>query len=126
LETIERIDPDFDKIIPLCLKELDIKFSEYGNTWLESDDLYYKERMLKEVQEYVESMTIQSEQRKLLNIINIAAMAYQTAPVNRGCRNHKPIFEDIMASKDTTFVSVCTICKKTLMIRNGIIESSDI
>ncbi len=82
-EQKDRMDPNFKAIIPLCVEELKIKFSKYGNTWLESDDVYYKKRLMNEVEEYIKSMTVSSEQRKLLNIINIAAMAYQTAPVNR-------------------------------------------
>lgn len=82
----ERIDPDFDTIIEKCRKELEIKFPNYGNTWLESDDEYYKERLTNEVDEYIKSMTPDSERRKLLNIINIAAMAYQTALANRAVR----------------------------------------
>ena len=79
----EQIDPDFAEIIAMCLHELTIKFPSYGNVWLEQDDAYYKERLSKEVKEYVEAMTIDSEKRKLLNIINIAAMAHQTAKANR-------------------------------------------
>ncbi len=83
---MDRMDPDLDGIIVLCKKELDIKYSQYGNTWLEQDDKYYKERLIKEVREYIESMTVESEKRKLLNIINIAAMAWQTAKNNRATR----------------------------------------
>lgn len=120
-EEITRIDPDFGALITKCIAELQIKYSQYGNTWLEQDDLYYKERLLKEVKEYAESMTVESEKRKLLNIVNIAAMAYQTAKTNRGCRKHKVIFADIMNSRDQPVTSNCTICGKELVIRRGII-----
>ena len=121
VKEVIRIDPDYEKIIRLCRKEMEIKFVNYGNTWLELDDLYFKERLTKEFKEYLESMTIESEQRKLLNIINIACMAHQTARTNRGCRKHKPTFEDIMNSKGTQIASVCTVCGKDVFIENGII-----
>ena len=78
-----RIDPNFDDIIKRCLAEIKIKFPNYGNTWLEQDDEHYKKRIKKEVNEYIDSMSVDSERRKLINIINLAAMAWQTASVNR-------------------------------------------
>ena len=72
----EHIDPDFDSIIEACKVELKIKFPNYGNTWLESNDRYYKERLDNEVQEYIKSTSIESERRKFINIINIACMAH--------------------------------------------------
>lgn len=83
---MDRMDPDIAHVIKLCKKELDIKYSQYGNTWLEQNDEYYKERLTKEVEEYVKSMTVESERRKLLNIINIAMMAHQTAAINRASK----------------------------------------
>jgi len=72
----ERADPDFDAIIPLCLRELSIKFPEYGNTWLKSKTPYWIKRISNEVEEYEKSMTDQSAKRKLLNIINMCAMVW--------------------------------------------------
>ncbi len=74
----KQINPDFEKIIPLCIKELNIKFPEYGNDWLHCDKAYWIERIHNEVKEYDMSMTPQSEKRKMLNIINMAAMAWTT------------------------------------------------
>jgi len=71
-----QIDPNFDAIIPLCVKELNIKFSDYGNTWLKMDTKYWVQRISNEVEEYEKSMTTQSAKRKLLNIINMCAMAW--------------------------------------------------
>lgn len=99
-EEIIRIDPDFDTIIKKCTEQLEIKFTAYRNTWLELDDAYYKERLFKEVDEYVKSMTVESERRKLLNIINIAAMAWETAKANRAERRI-PV--------------ICTICGGSLV-----------
>ncbi len=82
-EKDNRIDPDFETIIKECIEQLRIKFPNYGNTWLESDTVYYKQRLKNEIGEYIASMTIESEKRKLINIINIAAMAWQTAKVNK-------------------------------------------
>lgn len=74
----EQINPDFEKIIPLCIKELDIKFPDYKNSWMVCDKAYWLKRIGNEVREYDMSMTPQSEKRKLLNIINMAAMAWET------------------------------------------------
>ena len=109
-----RIDPDFDTIIKKCLNEIKIKFPNYGNTWLEQDDKHYKERLKKEVDEYINSMTIDSERRKLLNIINLAAMAWQTAPVNR--------------FKGYTLIN-CNICNKPLLehyVKDGYFVCDDL
>lgn len=74
----KQINPDFEKIIPLCIRELNIKFPDYGNSWMECDKEYWIKRMGNEVEEYEKSMTLVSEKRKLLNIINMAAMAWET------------------------------------------------
>ena len=111
---IGRIDPDFDTIIKKCLDEIKIKFPNYGNTWLEEDEVFWKERILKEVKEYIDSMSVDSEQRKLLNIINLAAMAWQTAPVNR--------------SKGRTLIN-CSKCRKPLLehyVKDGYFVCNDL
>lgn len=95
-----RIDPDFSTIIGKCLDEIKTKFPNYGNTWLEKDNEHYKERIQKEVNEYIDSMTVDSERRKLLNIINLAAMAWQTALANR---------------KQKYISARCNLCGKALM-----------
>ncbi len=69
-------DPEFVKIILLCYKELDIKFPDYGNSWMTSKTPYWIKRISNEVEEYEKSMTDQSAKRKLLNIINMCAMAW--------------------------------------------------
>ena len=69
-------------------------------------------------------MTIDSEKRKLLNIINIAMMAYETAETNRGCRQHMADFEDIVSSKGSDVFVNCTVCSMPLVIYNGIILES--
>jgi len=114
--------PNYEDIIKLCVEEMRIKFKNYGNDWLTSDDVYWKERLKKEVEEYYESMTIDSEKRKLLNIINIAAMAHETADNNRGCRQHEATFSIIAASKNCTIGTNCILCHKRLLITNGIIR----
>lgn len=78
--------PDYNYIVELAIKEMEIKFKNYGNDWLTLDDKYWKERISKEVQEYVDSMTVDSEQRKLLNILNMVCMAYELAPHVRSSR----------------------------------------
>ena len=71
-----QINPHFEKIIPLCIRELDIKFPDYGNSWMGVNKGYWIKRIGNEVEEYEKSMTPQSEKRKLLNIINMCAMAW--------------------------------------------------
>jgi len=72
----KQINPNFEKIIPLCIRELDIKFPDYGNSWMTSGKDYWIKRIGNEVEEYEKSMTKISEKRKLLNIINMCAMAW--------------------------------------------------
>ncbi len=120
-EEVTRIDPDFGTLVTKCIEELGIKYRQYGNTWLEQDDLYYKERLEKEVKEYLDSMTVESEKRKLLNIVNIAAMAYQTAAVNRGCRKHKAAWEDIIKSEKQQVPTNCIVCSKVLVVKRGVL-----
>ena len=73
----EQINPNFEKIIPLCINELDIKFPDYGNSWMKEGKSYWTTRIMNEVSEYTSSMSIASEKRKLLNIINMCAMAWE-------------------------------------------------
>ena len=72
----KQVNPDFEKIIPLCIRELNIKFADYGNSWMKCDKDYWVERIANEIDEYKKSMTPQSEKRKMLNIINMAGMAW--------------------------------------------------
>jgi len=74
--TEQQQDPDFDKIIPLCQRELDIKFYDYGNSWMTSKTVYWVKRISNEIEEYEKSMMPTSSKRKLLNIINMCAMAW--------------------------------------------------
>jgi len=73
----KQINPSFDEIIPKCMKELDIKFCDYGNSWMIMKTDYWSKRIENEFDEYNKSMTNKSAQRKLLNIINMCAMAYE-------------------------------------------------
>lgn len=82
-KTEEQVNPDFDKIIPKCIKELEIKFSEYGNSWLICKTPYWFGRIGNEFQEYKKSMSNESAKRKLLNIINMCAMAYDNLEEGR-------------------------------------------
>ena len=77
MQAKEQINPDFGKIIQLCLKELDIKYPDYGNSWMDGNKDYWIKRRGNEIEEYEKSMTPQSEKRKLLNIINMCAMAWE-------------------------------------------------
>ena len=73
----DQINPNFEKIIPLCIKELEIKFPDYGNSWMKEDKEYWMQRISNEMYEYRNSMSKTSEKRKLLNIINMCAMAWE-------------------------------------------------
>lgn len=72
-----QLNPDFDKIIPLCIHELDIKFEQYGNSWLDMYRGYWDERLTNEIEEFKKALQPNARKRKLLNIINIAAMAHE-------------------------------------------------
>lgn len=76
----EQINPNFEKIIPLCIRELTIKFPDYGNSWMKMLPEYWQKRLENEVDEYKKSLSPESAKRKLINIINIAAMAWETTP----------------------------------------------
>jgi len=78
--------PDYDNIVLLAIEEMKIKFKNYGNEWLELNDAYWKKRIFNEVAEYRDSMTIESEKRKLLNILNMVAMAYATCDIKRSTK----------------------------------------
>ena len=73
----EQVNPNFEIIIPLCIRELDIKYLDYGNSWMTCNKEYWIKRIGNEVEEYEKSMTTTSEKRKLLNIINMCAMAWE-------------------------------------------------
>ncbi len=115
--------PNYENLINKSAHEMSVKFINYGNDWLEKDAIYWKERILKEVKEYIESMTIDSEKRKLLNILNMIAMAYDTIE-NRGCIYHIVPFEIIVKSEKKRINTICNRadCGKPLTIYNGIIR----
>lgn len=69
-------NPNFNKIISLCQHELDIKYEQYGNTWLDMYPGYWDERLANEVQEFSKALQYTARKRKLLNIINIASLSY--------------------------------------------------
>ena len=79
----KQINPDFEKIIPKCLRELEIKFADYGNAWLDLRSNYWQQRIKNEIEEYEKSMGTKSAQRKLLNIINMCAMAWENLETGR-------------------------------------------
>ena len=79
----KQVNPDFVEIAKLAQAELDIKYVNYGNSWLTQNEAYWKQRIKNEVDEYVKSMTIDSEKRKLLNIFNMCAMAFTTVSETR-------------------------------------------
>ena len=73
----KRIDPDFEVIIKECFKELQIKFPDYENSWLNvTDKNEWYQRIANEVLEFNMSMSTVSDKRKLINIINLASMAW--------------------------------------------------
>ena len=70
--------PNFNKIFGACQEVIVERFSLYGNSWKGSTTAYYEDRILREVQEYRAASTPEEKGRKLINIINLAAMAYET------------------------------------------------
>lgn len=79
----EQINPDLLGIISKCERELDIKFPDYGNSWMNEETPYWLKRIQNELDEYEKSMNKPSAKRKLLNIINMAAMAYDNLEKGR-------------------------------------------
>ena len=79
----KQINPYFNDIIEKCLHELDIKFPEYGNTWMVAKSPYWFKRIENEFEEYKKSMTDISAKRKLLNMINMCSMAYENLDKGR-------------------------------------------
>ena len=70
-------NPDFTSIIKLATHELDIKYEQYGNSWLDSPEGYWDKRLFNEIEEFKKGTSQTVRKRKLLNIINIAAMAFE-------------------------------------------------
>ena len=68
--------PNFDVIVDICKNVIESRFSDYGNDWLTTDDQFWHGRLTNEVSEYMNASTKTEARRKLLNIINIAAMAF--------------------------------------------------
>ena len=112
--------PDYDKTIKECIHEMEIKFEKYGNEWKVLDDKYWKKRLSNEVDEYVKAIGIKAEERKLLNIVNIAALAIDTIE-NRGCNAHVVNFNVIVKTEGTTLTDNCLVCGALVSISNGII-----
>ena len=83
----KQTNPDFGKIIPKCIKELDIKFSDYGNSWMVAKTPYWIKRIENEVDEYKKSMSDNSAKRKLLNIINMCAFVFDNLENGRMSHN---------------------------------------
>ena len=74
----EMFIPEFQGIIDKCIHELRIKFEAYGNSWMTESDGYWAERIINEADEFSKSLTEVAAKRKLLNLINMAAMAHET------------------------------------------------
>lgn len=83
----EQINPDLLDIISKCERELEIKFPDYGNSWMDEKTPYWLKRIQNELDEYEKSMNKPSAKRKLLNIINMCAMAYDN--MDKGRMEHE-------------------------------------
>ena len=112
--------PAFAKIVKICKDEIKTKYKHYGNNWVTTHNLYWQTRLKNEVEEYINSMSREIEKRKLINIINIAAMAYDTAAI-RGCVIHVVPFAFIMQSEDCSLATHCEICNIAVQVSDGII-----
>ncbi len=77
--------PDFKDIIARCKHELDVKFEHYGNSWMNEPDGYWRKRMYNELNEFANALTEVAAKRKLLNLINMAAMTYETYKIPVKC-----------------------------------------
>ena len=72
-----QMNPDFVTIMDLAIHELNIKYEQYGNEWLDEPEGYWDERLSNEIQEFKTATSQTARKRKLLNIINISMMAYE-------------------------------------------------
>ena len=81
-------NPNFDFLIVKAIHELDIKYEQYGNGWLDESEGYWDKRLSNEVEEFKKGTSQISRKRKLLNIINIAAMAFE---VDKGSKHSRII-----------------------------------
>ena len=70
--------PNLNKIFEACQKAIVERFPLYGNSWQTASHEYFAARIIREVREYTSAMSTAEEGRKLINIINLAAMAYET------------------------------------------------
>ena len=122
--TDEVLYPEFEKIIKACKGEIKTKYKQYGNNWVKADNMYWQIRLKNEVEEYVNSQSIVIEKRKLINIINIAAMAHDTAIANRGCTQHEVDFDIIMKTRDWGLDAHCNICDAAVTVTHGIITET--
>ena len=77
--------PDFDTIVSKCIHELNIKYEAYGNSWITEPDGYWIKRMTNELDEFTKAMTEVAAKRKLLNLINMAAMCFDTYKMPEKC-----------------------------------------
>lgn len=68
--------PDLQLILSKCIRELIVKYPDYGNSWQTDYHDYWLKRLHNEVNEFESAIGPQAAKRKLINIINIAMLAY--------------------------------------------------
>ena len=98
--------PDFGPIVLECFAEIDRKFLKYKNMWTTKDvKKWWTHRLQNEISELIKCQTVEEEQRKYINIINLAAMAREMR------KPHKHVYEMIHNSKYVT-ISECKSCRE--------------
>ena len=68
--------PNFEALVKLCKAEIEAKQPLYGDEWRgHSDKEWWLRRLKQEIAEFEAASTTAEEQRKLVNVVNLAAMA---------------------------------------------------
>ena len=70
--------PDYDRILAACRKEVEAKDEAYGAMWKNyADKEWWITRLTNEAKEAKVAQTVVEERRKYVNIVNLAAMAWE-------------------------------------------------
>ena len=78
--------PDYDFIFYLCENKVRLAHDKFRNNWTRTNNFYWRQRLKDEMVEYANAKTIKVQRSKLINIINMAAMAFDSSygiPVNK-------------------------------------------
>ncbi len=78
--------PDFNKIINHCKLVMNIKFKQYGNSWVDlrydpsttsSENEFWIKRLDTEFKEFLNAKTVDESKKELVDMINVCSMIYE-------------------------------------------------